>query len=232
LSNNNLPLVRSSDRTQKALEILTWGIPLLFVASALWLFSSYLLDRRQFVDRSGERLGGRSAQGSLRTQKDGELESYAHSDVWKRNWRQGASRTEGNVVPQPERSPEVMVPVPNMESSIPERDTGLRLIGTFIEKDRSMGLAISPDGRLTFFREGDALEVDFEKLKVDRITTETAFISYRDRSMNWTLGQPLKVKSTQPSNLQPKAMEANSGEPKQVPMDLIQELDSLNGPKP
>jgi len=157
-----------------------------------------------------------------------------NSKLWTRNLQSGfrANRVDSVVENTNFIKPAPALPLPAPVLQLP--DMGLRLVGTVIEKGRSMAIAIDRGGKLDFCREGTSLQLDPEGVRIESVFTDSVLVSFQGEKANWQMGQALRFSGTgivgaKVDSLPSPATNSIQNKPK---MSTADELDMINGDTP
>ena len=176
-----------------------------------------------------------STEGSVSPNRSSK-ESTSTSGIWSRKLQSGFIAKLSPTIAEPKTLSNV--PLPNAiapRSTAP--DAGLRLVGTVIEKGRSMAIAIDRAGKLDFCPEGNSIQLEPEGVRIESVDTDSVRVSFRGQSTTWLMGQMLRFESD--VGLEATAMpmqDSNSGpmsaKPKLSFEELEIQLEQVNGGSP
>lgn len=224
-----------STNTTKAMNRVSASI--LFAAIGVgvwgWFADGHLTEPSTRSDRHIDKpLAVASTEGSG-SQNRSSKESISTSDIWSRKLQSGfiAKSSPTNTEPRMLSN----VPLPNAivpRSAAP--DAGLRLVGTVIEKGRSMAIAIDRVGKLDFCPEGNSIQLEPEGVRVESVGPDSVRVSFRGQSATWLMGQMLRFESD--VGLEATAMprqDPTTGRMRPKPkLGLEEELERINGDSP
>lgn len=118
----------------------------------------------------------------------------SNDPVWQRplqfGFRQRSAPMEKQVAP-----PVIAVTPPAQPTRPPVSHLGLRLLGTVLEHDRSMLIAMDRTGRLDFRNVGAELALEPSGIHIDSISKEFVLVSYQGKSREWRLGELLSFET-------------------------------------
>ncbi len=179
-----------------------------------------------------------SSNEDSRSQNRSSKENTIASGIWTRKLQSGFVVRSSSTIAEPKTPTNVPLPkvIASPRSATP--DTGLRLVGTVIEKGRSMAIAIDRVGKLDFCPEGQSIQLDPEGVRVESVDKDSVHVSFRGQASTWLMGQVLRFESDVGSEATAMPMQDPNSkqtrpEPKLSPEEeLVEELERINGDSP
>lgn len=217
------------------------SISILFAAIGVgvwgWFADGHLTDPSARSNRPIDKsLAVASTEGSgnqIRSSK----ESTSASGIWSRKLQSGFIAKSSPTIAEPKTLSNV--PVPNAiapRSAAP--DAGLRLVGTVIEKGRSMAIAIDRVGKLDFCPEGNSIQLEPDGVRVESVDRDSVRVSFRGQSATWLMGQMLRFESDVGLEATAMPMQDSNSKPMtpkpklSFEQELEEELERINGDSP
>lgn len=161
-------------------------------------------------------------------------ESKGLSDIWSRRLQSGFRAKSTQPIAELMMPAKVSVQNAMASTRSTRADIGLRLVGTVIEKGRSMAIAIDRLGKLDFCYEGNSIQLEPEGVRVESIDADFVRVSFQGKSSTWLMGQSLRFESDVGDETVVLPTDAAESIPlRTMPkLNIEEELDRINGDRP
>lgn len=165
-------------------------------------------------------------------------ENTIASAIWTRKLQSGFVVKSSSIIAEPKTPTNVALPKVIASPRSAASDTGLRLVGTVIEKGRSMAIAIDRVGKLDFCPEGNSIQLDPEGVRVESVGTDSVQVSFRGQASTWLMGQVLRFEADVGSEAtampmqEPTSKQTRPKSKLSPEEELVEELERINGDSP